>query len=485
MAGTIGLAVGVLVVVMTFSGLIGVTAPTTPDQNSLSNPSSGTGGHTFPTPIRHVFLIIMENEETGVIYDTVPYETQLANTYGWGGDANTSADHIGYYAICHPSAPNYLALTSGQPLQCGTDAYNTYPVNNLGNLLETAGLPWADYEESATVPCQDYTSGPAAGPYVVKHNPFVYYSDLDPSSPTGACAQHSIPIANVTADYPYSATPPAFTYIAPNETDDAHNTNQYVGDQWLASFVPKLEAQPWFSSSVVFITYDEAYNASGDEVFTGPNGLQGGPVYTVAVSPYTIGMGPLSYNTSHYNLLTTIEWLLGLPGTGTGNDSTVQYPVMAQLFQPRLFGPDVDLEGTDLKGVDLAAYNLAGDNFANADLQDADLQEADLQEAHLQDANLAGADLQGANLQGARLTDSNLAGADLQGTNFQGANLEHADLLGATLTGFGPVDPTDFDYASLFQAELTNAVCGKPNYILAAGANIDAVGVPAACVPPL
>jgi hypothetical protein len=52
----------------------------------------------------------------------------------------------------------------------------------------------------------------------------------------------------------------------------------------------------------------------------------------VSVSPYSVGLGALGVNASHYNLLTTIEWLLGLPSTGTGNDGTSQFPALTGLF---------------------------------------------------------------------------------------------------------------------------------------------------------
>ena len=480
--GLIAVAIGALVT----AGIMAETmAASPPSVGAAANPgtSGGAGGSTpqLPTPIKHVFLILMENEQTSNIYGTVPYQTKLANTYAWGGDANTNPDHVGYYAVCHPSAPNYLALTSGQPLQCGSDGYAQYDANNLGNLLDTAGESWVAWEESANVPCQEYNSGN----YAVRHNPFPYYSDLEPNVTGGACDTHVLPIANLTNDYPYRTTPPAFTYIAPNLLDDAHNTNATYGDNWLSGFIPKLTAQSWFSSSVIFITYDEAYTAAGAENFSGPGELYGGPVYTVAISPYSVGMGAVAYNTSHYDLLTTIEWLLGLPGTGTGNDSTLGFPMIPQLFQPQLFGPNINLPYTDVKGADFAAYDLSGDSLQYADLEGADLQEADLAGANLQYADLAGANLQGADLAGAHLQYADLAGADLEGASFDGADLQFANLVGAWLTGFGPVDHTNFDGADLENAVLTGAVCGKPNYIDASGANINAEGVPSACVPPL
>ncbi|MGD0588842.1 MAG: hypothetical protein ABSA63_08645 [Thermoplasmata archaeon] len=87
---------------------------------------------------------------------------------------------------------------------------------------------------------------------------------------------------------------------------------------------------PTFSSSVIFVVYDESYGAKPD---SGYNGLVGGPVYMVAVSPNTYGMGVLTTKTSHYNLLSTFEWLLALPATGTGHDGTSSFPAMKALFR--------------------------------------------------------------------------------------------------------------------------------------------------------
>jgi phosphatidylinositol-3-phosphatase len=479
--GVSAVAVGVLLLAG-LSGALPLVGVASAHGNGGGGLGDGGHGTRLPTPIQHVFLILMENEQTNIIYGEQPYQTQLANTYAFGGNGN-SGNGTGYYAVCHPSAPNYLALTSGQPLQCGSDNYNTYSVNNLGNMLDTAGDSWVAYEESATVPCQTY----GAGLYVPRHNPFTYYSDLGPGVNGSACDTHDIPIANLTNDYPYSQTPPAFTYIAPNILNDAHSSSAAVGDAFLASFVPKLIAQPWFQSSVIFITYDEAYEANGAENFSGYDGLLGGPVYTVAVSPYSLGVGTLDFNTSHYDLLTTMEWLLGLPGTGTGNDSTLAFPALPALFNDRFFAPGSNFQYTDLLGANLAGRDLLGDNLQYANLGSTDLRHANLAGANLQYSNLAGADLVGADLRGANLQYADLAGADLQGADLAGANLAFANLAGATLTGLGPsyAQSTDFTGADLYEADLTGAVCGSPNDIIAYGANVEAVGVPASCVPPL
>jgi phosphatidylinositol-3-phosphatase len=327
----------VAVAVLTITGVGGASPIGTGGGSGLA-PTAPTGSNATPPPpfassIRHVFLIVMENEQTGLIYGPQPYETELAHTYAWGGDANSAPGAVGYYAVCHPSTPNYLALTSGLAFQCGDSGYRTYAVNNLGNTLDRAGDSWIAYEESASVACQTYDSGR----YVVRHNPFAFYTDLNPGVSGGACDAHDVPIANLTEDYPYSTVPPAFTYIAPNTLNDGHSSTAATGDYWLSTFVSNLTRQSWFSSSIIFVTYDEAYVANGSSNTTGYSFLTGGPVYMVAVSPFTRGVGAIDENASHFNLLSTIEWLLRLPPTGTGHDGTTAFPPLTALFPKALW----------------------------------------------------------------------------------------------------------------------------------------------------
>lgn len=271
-------------------------------------------------------VIALENEGVDQIYGTEPYETYLANRYAWGGDALENR-LTGYYAVCHPSAPNYLALTSGQSLQCGSDAYTNYTSQpNLFGLLQSAGESWTAYAESMPTACDTSDSGE----YAVRHNPAPYYGDLGGGAPGSACRTHDLPIANLTQDFPYNATPPNFTFITPNLKNDGHDTSAGVADWFLSQFVSKLVNQTWFSSTAIFVVYDESYGSDPD---SGYDGLVGGPVYMAAVSPYSEGVGAVDrVNSSHYNLLSTVEWLLDLPGTGTGNDSTAAFPAMRGLF---------------------------------------------------------------------------------------------------------------------------------------------------------
>src|SRR5437867_2348190 len=74
-------------------------------------PHSTSAAQITPTPsgtqLRHIFYIMLENHGTNEILGNTadaPYLNQLAQTYGVA---------IHYYAVTHPSLPNYLAAISG------------------------------------------------------------------------------------------------------------------------------------------------------------------------------------------------------------------------------------------------------------------------------------------------------------------------------------------------------------------------------------
>jgi PKD repeat protein len=254
---------------------------------------------------------VLENEGQSKVLSQGSFEKYLADRY-------ERASH--YYAVCHPSAPNYLALTSGTPWQCGSDGYSVYSTENLGDLLEKANVSWADFDESMPKACDTNNSYP----YMVKHDPFVYYSDLVGNS--SLCDSHVLPLTAWTGDVA-NGTIPNFAFFTPNMLDDGHDTNVSYADHWLRGFLSPLLNDSWFNDSAWFVTYDES--AATDS--SGYNTTQGGNVYFAAASPFVPAHSTYATNASHYTLLATIEWLLGLNSTGH-HDGTSEFPAMRGLF---------------------------------------------------------------------------------------------------------------------------------------------------------
>lgn len=284
----------------------------------------------------HVFLIVGEN--TGyhqVNKENAPYLIQTVEPH--------SAWMTDYFGVTHYSLSNYVAMTSGQFTPCeqedGAPTQCHQNVNNLFHQLDANGTSWTSWVESMPSPCYLNNSGSDAGlnPYAPKHNPAIYYDDLE--GPGGVFSANSTSAECRARDVPSGTTGPsnmsyfnaalaagtvsAFNYIVPNVCQDAHDTcvqkvqriTQF--DDFLAQEVPQILASPaWDSHSVLIITFDEG-------VLTGPHFANkhgnGGQVVCAIVSPMvTEGSYGGSYN--HYSLLRTLEDGYGI-STYLGNAS--------------------------------------------------------------------------------------------------------------------------------------------------------------------
>lgn len=259
----------------------------------------------------HVFLIIMENRDATSILNNprAPYINQLAARYA-------SADQ--YYAISHPSLPNYLTLIGGDTFgvdsDC-TDCFQSAP--NLVDALETKGKTWKSYQEDMPRPC---FLGEGTAKYALKHDPFLYFTDVRTNP---ARCNRVVPLTQFDTDLA-GGNMPDFAWVTPNLIHDMHDGSITDGDTWLATFVPKiLQSDAWKQQGELIIVWDEGEgNAGCCGVATG------GRVPLLIITPN----GPMGYHITppltHYSLLRTIEDQWGLARLGHSGDADVR-PVPA------------------------------------------------------------------------------------------------------------------------------------------------------------
>lgn len=291
------------------SGPLALGAGARPVVPGTAAPAAPSAAPAFPTPIRHVIVIMLENEEAKDVLANGSYERALAQRYAYAGQ---------FYSPMHYSLPNYLAATSGYT----SNLFSPVTQVSIGNLALTAGRTWKEYEESMPYAC-DLSSGITAGGYDPFHNAFALYKPFIHNAPV--CAAHMVNFTQLSTDLA-SGKFPNYAFLVPNVTDDGHNSSLAVADAWLAGFLPGLLNASWFRTTAIFVTYDEGTSNLGPNNSTG-----GGHVYMTLVSPYArLGyVSNASYTT--YSLLTTAEWLLGLGRTGTHDNWTVD-PPMKDLF---------------------------------------------------------------------------------------------------------------------------------------------------------
>jgi hypothetical protein len=345
------------------------------------------GARELLPPIRHVFVLLLENQSYSVTFGSRSPASYLARVLPSRGALLTE-----YYAIGHASLGNYIALVSGQApnlatqLDCSTyadfrpsapalDEHGQlhgsgciYPrsVTSLPDQLEAAGLSWRAYmedmgknpaRESATcghvpVGAAETTDVASGGDqYAAKHNPFVYFHAIIDDQ--ARCDSHVVNLERLAQDLASVATTANYIFITPNLCSDGHDVHCIDGraggltgiDRFLRRWVPLIEVAPAFSADgMLVITFDESDGAGAEGSsaccaekalpgarfrpgFSGPGGGRvGAIVLSKFVRPGTVSTVP--YN--HYSLLRTVEAIFALPYLG--------YAAEQEL---RVFGADV------------------------------------------------------------------------------------------------------------------------------------------------
>jgi len=255
--------------------------------------------------IRHVFVIVLENEGFDVTFgpnSKAPFLSQILTSQG--------VLLRQYYGTGHASLDNYIAMISGQaatpetrndcfvyadfnltgitPDGQATGSGCVYPesIKTLPDQLKAAGRTWRAYmgdmgndpqRESATCghaplnQVDNTESAEAPSPavplgdqYAARHNPFVYFHSIIDSPD---CDSNVVNLNLLPKDLASESTTPNFVFITPNLCDDGHDapcTNGQPGglvsaDLFLQKWVPLIMASKAYRrDGLLIINFDEA-----------------------------------------------------------------------------------------------------------------------------------------------------------------------------------------------------------------------------------
>jgi hypothetical protein len=287
-------AVGVVVIVVGAAGGGSGHSSVSREHAQTRAPGSSVSAASRLRHPAHIAVIVMENESYGDVIGSpaAPFITNLASRYALAQDM---------YAVSHPSLPNYLALTGGSTFGISSDCTDcSVRAPGLANQLHRAGISWKAYMEGLPRPC---FTGPAAGEYAKKHDPFVYYSQVVGD---WALCGHVVPLSELGHDERSGALP-RFIWITPDLCHDMHDCGVSTGDRFLAALVPRL-LRALGPNGLLFLTWDEGSSDSGCCVVA-----SGGHIATIVAGPRARRGARLSTPSDHYSLLQTVEDLLGLP----------------------------------------------------------------------------------------------------------------------------------------------------------------------------
>jgi hypothetical protein len=321
-----------------------------------------------PPPIKHVFVIVLENKDYTDTFGPQSKAPYLSKTLTGQGQLLTQ-----YHGIGHESLDNYIAMISGQspnpqtqadcqfftefvPGTIGADGQAmgsgcVYPaaVKTLPDQLEAKGLSWRGYMEDMKTTCRhpvigarDDTQSAAVGDqYAARHNPFVYFHSII-DRPT--CAQNDVPLDRLQGDLAKASSTPNYVFITPNLCNDAHDDPCVDGapgglvsaDQFLRSYVPLITGSPAYrKDGLLVVTFDESESGAEDccNEPTGPNtpnnggpdaGNGGGRTGSVLLSRYVRPGVANDTPYNHYALLRSVEDLFGLAHLGYAGRSDLK-----------------------------------------------------------------------------------------------------------------------------------------------------------------
>jgi phosphatidylinositol-3-phosphatase len=256
----------------------------------------GALGHQRPD-IRHIIVIVIENESEADVIGHAAYMTALAHACGLATD---------YHAIRHPSLPNYLAMTSGGTQGVTSDCLPKACSMNARSIFEQLGLHhkrWQSFAESMPHRC----ALDATQLYAPRHNPAVYYRRI-----RGGCLRHDRRLGSPASGPFHKALRGhlgSYVFITPNMCDDAHDCPLSVADHWLSRWVPAIRHSRSYAKrhTAIVITFDEG---SGNN-----------HIATIVVSPYTRAGTTSGARFTHYSLLHACESVLGVGYLGQATNA--------------------------------------------------------------------------------------------------------------------------------------------------------------------
>ncbi|MEA2438249.1 MAG: phosphatidylinositol-3-phosphatase [Thermoleophilaceae bacterium] len=310
-------------------------------------------------PIKHVWIVVLENENYDTTFGPNSKAPYLAKTLTSQGQLLTQ-----YYGIGHFSLDNYIAMVSGQPPNAQTQAdcpfFNefagavgpdgiavgqgcVYPtaVKTIADQLESKGLNWKGYMEDMGTGCRhpalnqhdDTQTARANDQYAGRHNPFIYFHSIIDRP---ICNTNDVDLSKLQGDLASTSTAPSYSFITPDLCSDGHDAPCADGrpgglvsvNDFLKTWIPRITGSPAYADGgLVIVNFDESGSGAEDCCGepTGPNtpnnggltqGNGGGRTGAVLLSPY-IKAGSVNdtpYN--HYSLLRSTEDIFGLSHLG-------------------------------------------------------------------------------------------------------------------------------------------------------------------------
>ncbi|MEO5561035.1 MAG: alkaline phosphatase family protein [Dokdonella sp.] len=298
---------------------------------STPRDASGTGIFVRPEGAK-VVLVMLENGS--------PEQANSAANPFLQRLASSGAYFDRYYAVAHPSQPNYVALISGMKADAVSgDRKITFPADTpfLGDNRSQHRPSWKLYAEDYPGDKDNcYTEkgyrppGSKKDTYSRKHVPYMSFKQVQEVE----CKTSIVGFSQFERDT-RNRTLSDFSLVIPNLLHDAHDHDSGVknsvpnlsqADSWLNDNFSPMLVDEWFQkNAILIVTFDE-----NDASFPYQD-KTGNRVY-LAMSGAHVKPGIVHHVYDHYDLLRTIEEIFNvLPLNPSGGDG--QARVIGDVFQ--------------------------------------------------------------------------------------------------------------------------------------------------------
>jgi hypothetical protein len=121
-------------------------------------------------------------------------------------------------ALSRPAAAASAALTAPATKVPGY----TIDAPNIGHLVTAKGETWKAYPQSANGPCDDTVHGY----YWDDDQPILYVKDV--RDRPSCCAQHFVPLEELSVDLAHARTTPSFAWVPPDDCSDMEGGGRRV-----------------------------------------------------------------------------------------------------------------------------------------------------------------------------------------------------------------------------------------------------------------
>ncbi|KAK0617289.1 phosphoesterase family-domain-containing protein [Immersiella caudata] len=216
-----------------------------------------------------------------------------------------------YFAVTHPSQPNYAAAVAGDYFGMDHDEFVSFPSNifTVVDLLETRNISWGEYQEH--IPHAGFRgmnySNQATGEndYVRKHNPLILFDRV------GEDEERRRQVKGFEEFWEdlRERRLPQWVFVTPNMTNNAHDSSMKVAGKWTREWLEGLLEDEYFmEGTLVVATFDESGGSKvQNRVFTL---LLGG------VIPRSLWGTTDDVFYSHYSTISTVCANWDLPSLG-------------------------------------------------------------------------------------------------------------------------------------------------------------------------